>query len=111
GVLRRDLPRIGREDKGRGPRCQQNRSSALSRSPSALPSPVVGASSLARLWYWGWRLSAFPPVEAALDAAGDTGAGFKSWLPCSKNVLQPGFWKQGPKLIFRIQKSPWGSSD
>jgi hypothetical protein len=71
--LRRDL----RDDKGRGPRCQQNRSSALSHSPSALPSPVVGASSLARLWYWGWGLSAFPPVETALDAGGDTGAGLK----------------------------------
>ena len=100
------MTRIDRGDKGRGPRCQQNRSSALSGSPSALPSPVVGASSPARLWYWVWRLSAFPPVEATLDAEGDTGAGLKRRFPCCSKTIFSRVFGAGAKTHFQKSKSP-----
>jgi len=57
------------------------------------------------LWYWVWRLSAFPPVEATLDAEGD-----ETPLPVLQKRFSPKFLEQGRKLIFKIRQFPLGGS-
>jgi hypothetical protein len=60
------------------------------------------------LWYWGWRLSAFPPVEATLDAEGDTGAGLKRRFPCCSKTVFSKVFGAGAKTHFQNPKVPLG---